>query len=64
MAKYELRPMGDDLAYVRLEDDKLPLRALGFLQFEGKKHEKLVCWVKEGRITIWVEEEVFKPKGK
>jgi hypothetical protein len=62
MTKYELRPMGNELAFIRLEDDKMPLRALGFLQFEGKKFEKLLCRVSEGKIIIWVEEEQYKGK--
>ena len=56
--KYELRAVGGELAFIRQENAKMPLRAMGFLQFSGKdSRSRLMCEVKNGEILLWVEEK-------
>ena len=65
MTRYELRALGDELAFVRQPDGKVPLRAQGFLKF-GKAHTNtmLMCEVRNGEILIWIEEAKRTPDGK
>lgn len=65
MTRYELRAVGDELAYVRMPEGKPPLRAQGFLKF-GKMHEgmALFCEVRNGEILLWVEEKPRNPLNK
>lgn len=60
MARYELRPVGDELAYIRQEDAPMPVRAQGFLLFDRPKDTKLVCEVRDGKIMLWVEDRSVK----
>ena len=56
MARYVLRPVGDELAYIRQEDAPMPVRAQGFLRFEHPAREQLICEVRDGKIMLWVQE--------
>lgn len=56
MARYELRPVGDELAYIRQEEGPMPVRAQGFLLFDRPKDTMLICEVRDGKIMLWVQD--------
>lgn len=55
--RYELRPVGHELAYIRLGSDLAPpLQAKGFLMFDPAQGE-LVAEVRGGKILVWVQDK-------
>lgn len=51
--RYKLSNRNDELVFVQVEDEKMPVRAEGFLQFEGGGKELFVD-LRNGKILIWV----------
>lgn len=65
MARFELRVVGDELAYVRQPEGKVPLRAQGFLRYTPKHANTiLMCEVRNGEILLWIEEKRRQPDSK
>lgn len=61
--KYRLKLHGEELVLTASPDEKMPVRAGGFLQFDSKSGNELFMLVKDGKILIWHEaKRIFAPK--